>query len=194
MKTTGWLQLFAFLGALIALTPLLGAYMARVFEGKRHLLSRVLGPVERMIYRLGGTDEKREMTWLSYLGALLVFNIAGCLLTLVQMMTQAWLPLNPQHLPNVPFPLALNTAVSFMTNTNWQAYSGEATMSYLTQMTGLAVHNFTSAATGIAVLLALIRGLTRRGTGFQTVGPAGVSPAVPSMLGNFWTDLTRSTL
>ena len=139
-------------------------------------------------------DEKHGMTWLGYLGALVTFNLAGCLLTLVQMMTQAWLPLNPQHLPNVPFALALNTAVSFMTNTNWQAYSGEATMSYLTQVTGLAVHNFTSAATGIAVLLALTRGLTRRSTGFQPVGPAGVSPAVPSTLGNFWADLTRSTL
>ena len=179
MKTTDWLQLSAFFAALVALTPLLGKFMARVFQGERTFLSPVLAPMERLIYRLSGIDEKREMNWVGYLGALLLFNFAGCLLTLVQMMTQAWLPLNPQHLPNVPFALALNTAVSFMTNTNWQAYSGEATMSYLTQMTGLAVHNFTSAATGIAVMIALIRGLVRR----QSV-----------TLGNFWADLTRSTL
>jgi len=179
MNTNDWLQLVTFLAALIALTPLLGKFMARVFQGERTFLSPILAPVERLIYKLSGIDAKREMTWLHYLGALLIFNLAGCLLTLVQMMTQAWLPLNPQHLPNVPFTLALNTAVSFMTNTNWQAYSGEATMSYLTQMTGLAVHNFTSAATGIAVMIALIRGLVRRQSG---------------TLGNFWADLTRSTL
>ncbi len=122
---------------------------------------------------------EREMSWIAYACALLAFNILGCLLTLAQLMTQAWLPLNPAHLPNVSFALALNTAVSFMTNTNWQAYSGESTMSYLSQMTGLAVHNFTSAATGLAVMLALVRGLTRKQA---------------STVGNFWVDLTRSTL
>src|SRR5581483_2903572 len=141
-----------------------------------NFLSPALGWLERLIYRLGGINAKREMTWLGYLGALLAFNFVGFVVTLAQMLTQAWLPLNPQQLPNVPFALALNTAVSFMTNTNWQAYSGEATMSYLTQMAGLAVHNFTSAATGIAAMLALIRGLVRKQT---------------DALGNFWADLTR---
>lgn len=179
MHERDFLQLALYLGALVAVTPLLGAFMARVFNGQRQFLTPVLGPIERLIYRLSGLEPQREMSWLTYLGALLAFNFAGGLLTLGQMMTQVWLPLNPQHLPNIPFALALNTAVSFMTNTNWQAYSGEATMSYLTQMCGLAVHNFTSAATGIAVLLALIRGLVRQQA---------------STLGNFWTDLTRSTL
>ena len=179
MQPRDFLQLALYLAALVALTPPLGRFMARVFSGEKHALQKPLGWIERLIHRGSGVDAEREMSWLGYVGALLVFNLAGCLLTLVQMMTQAWLPLNPQHLPNVPFALALNTAVSFMTNTNWQAYSGEATMSYLTQMTGLAVHNFTSAATGIAVLLALIRGLVRRQSG---------------TIGNFWADLTRSTL
>jgi len=166
-------QFLVFLAALIALTPLLGKFMARVFQGERTFLSPILSPLGRLIYKAGGIDEKREMNWLGYLGALLLFNLAGCVLTLVQMMTQAWLPLNPQHLPNVPFALALNTAVSFMTNTNWQAYSGEATMSYLTQMTGLAVHNFTSVATGIAVMIALIRGLVRKQLSRSIFGAVG---------------------
>ena len=153
--------------------------MARVFAGERHFLSGVLGPLERVIYRLSGIDPARPMSWKAYAIALLVFNIAGAVVLLAMEMTQAWLPLNPQHLPNVPFPLAFNTAVSFMTNTNWQAYSGEATMSYFTQMGGLAVHNFVSAATGIAVAVALVRGLVRKGT---------------NSIGNFWADLTRSTL
>ena len=177
MQSRDFLQLALFLGALATLTPLLGRYMARVFQGERTFLSPLLSPIERVIYRLSGVDASREMNWLGYAGALLAFNLLGGALTMVQMMTQAWLPLNPAGLPNVAFPLAFNTAVSFMTNTNWQAYSGEATMSYLTQMTGLAVHNFTSAAAGIAV--AFIRGLVRQ----QAAG-----------IGNFWTDLTRSTL
>jgi len=179
MQSRDFLQLALFLGALTALTPPLGRHMARVFQGERTVLTPLFGPLERGVYRLAGVDSSREMSWLGYAGALLAFNLLGGALTMVQMMVQAWLPLNPAELPNVPFPLALNTAVSFMTNTNWQAYSGEATMSYLTQMTGLAVHNFTSAATGIAVAVALIRGLVRR----QAAG-----------IGNFWADLTRSTL
>jgi K+-transporting ATPase ATPase A chain len=179
MQPRDFLQLALYLAALVALTPLLGRFMARVFQGERTLLSPVLGPMERLIYRLGGVDATKEMSWLSYAGALLAFNLLGFLVTLLQLMFQGALPFNPANLPNVPFPLALNTAVSFMTNTNWQAYSGEATMSYLSQMTGLAVHNFTSAATGIAALLALIRGLTRKQA---------------SSIGNFWADLTRSTL
>ena len=179
MNERDFLQLALYLVALVALTPVLGKFMARVLQGERTFLSPVLGPVERGIYKLGGVDANREMTWLGYAGALLAFNVLGCLLTLAQLMTQAWLPLNPANLPNVPFALALNTAVSFMTNTNWQAYSGESTMSYFSQMGGLAVHNFTSAATGIGAVLALIRGLSRKQV---------------STLGNFWADLTRSTL
>ena len=179
MNQRNFVELTIYLGALLLLSPLLGAFMARVFDGKFNFLPFLLSPIERCIYALGGIDPKQEMNWLSYAGALLAFNIAGCILTIVQMMTQSWLPLNPQHLGNVPFPLALNTAVSFMTNTNWQAYSGESTMSYLTQMTGLAVHNFTSAATGMAVFLALVRGLVRKQS---------------NTLGNFWVDLTRTTL
>ena len=179
MNERDFLQLALYLLALVALTPVLGKFMARVLRGERTFLSPVLGPVERGIYKLGGVDATKEMTWLGYAGALLAFNILGCLLTLAQLMAQAWLPLNPANLPNVPFALALNTAVSFMTNTNWQAYSGESTMSYFSQMGGLAVHNFTSAATGIGAALALIRGLSRKEV---------------STLGNFWADLTRSTL
>ena len=179
VKFNDWLQLLLFIGGLIALTPILGTFLHRVFSGERTFLTPILGPVEGWIYRLGGVEAKREMRWTHYALVLLAFNVLGCLLTLVQLMTQAWLPLNPANLPNLPFPLALNTAVSFMTNTNWQAYSGENTMSYFSQMAGLAVHNFTSAATGIAVVIALIRGLTRR---------SGQS------IGNFWADLVRSTL
>jgi len=174
-----FVQIGFYVLVLLALTPPLGKFMAQVFEGRRTFLSPVLAPLERLTYRLCGINPQREMTWLGYFWALIAFNAVGALLTLVQLMTQQWLPLNPQHLPNVPFALALNTAISFMTNTNWQAYSGEATMSYLSQMAGLAVHNFTSAATGIAVLLALVRGLVRKQAG---------------TLGNFWIDMTRSTL
>lgn len=179
MHLRDFIQLALFIAALVLITPLLGRFMAGVFAGERNFLSPILRPVERLIYSLGGIDADSEMDWKKYLGALFAFNMAGCLLTLVQQMTQAWLPLNPQHLPNVPFPLAFNTAVSFMTNTNWQAYAGEATMSPFTQMAGLAVHNFTSAATGIVVAVALVRGLIRKQT---------------AALGNFWTDLTRGTL
>ena len=178
MKTTEWLQVIAYFGALVALTPLLGMFMARVFEGKRHPLF-FLKPVEKVLYTLAGVDEKREMRWMDYLGALLVFNLLGFLAVLSLQLFQARLPLNPQNLPNVPFWLAFNTAVSFMTNTNWQAYSGEATLSYLAQMLGLTVQNFVSAATGMAVLLVLARGLSRR---------------CADTLGNFWTDLVRTTV
>ena len=153
--------------------------MVRVFAGERHFLARIFGPIERAIYKLSGVNPAREMSWKAYAIAMLVFNIAGGVLLLVMELTQQWLPFNPQHLPNVPFALAFNTAVSFMTNTNWQAYSGENTMSYFTQMAGLAVHNFVSAATGIAVAVALMRGLVRK----QASG-----------IGNFWSDLTRCTL
>lgn len=179
MNTRDFLQLALFVVALVAITPPLGRFMASVLSGEPHFLSRPLGAVERGIYRLSGVEPAREMSWKAYAIALLVFNLLGGAVLLVMEMTQAWLPLNPQHLPNVPFPLAFNTAVSFMTNTNWQAYSGEATMSYFTQMAGLAVHNFVSAATGIAVAVALVRGLVRKQS---------------NSIGNFWADLTRGTL
>jgi K+-transporting ATPase ATPase A chain len=172
-------QLALFIAGLVAITPPLGRFMVRVFAGERHFLARVFGPIERAIYKLSGVNPAREMSWKAYAIAMLVFNIAGGVLLLVMELTQQWLPFNPQHLPNVPFALGFNTAVSFMTNTNWQAYSGENTMSYFTQMAGLAVHNFVSAATGIAVAVALVRGLVRK----QASG-----------IGNFWADLTRSTL
>jgi K+-transporting ATPase ATPase A chain len=174
-----FLQLALFIVGLVAITPPLGRFMARVFSGEQHFLSRVFGPIERGIYKLSGVDPDYEMSWKEYAIAMLVFNILGGAVLLLMEMTQVWLPLNPQHLPNVPFPLAFNTAVSFMTNTNWQAYSGEATMSYFTQMAGLAVHNFVSAATGIAIAVALVRGLVRKQS---------------NSIGNFWGDLTRGTL
>jgi K+-transporting ATPase ATPase A chain len=172
-------QLALFIAGLVAITPPLGRFMVRVFAGERHFFARVFGPIERAIYKLSGVDPAQEMSWKAYAIAMLVFNIAGGALLLVMELTQQWLPLNPQHLPNVPFALAFNTAVSFTTNTNWQAYSGENTMSYFTQMAGLAVHNFVSAATGIAIAVALARGLVRK----QASG-----------IGNFWADLIRGTL
>jgi K+-transporting ATPase ATPase A chain len=179
MKTNEVIQVALFFGLLIALTPLLGRFMARVFQGQRTFLHPLLRPVENLVYWAGGVEENAEMSWKGYFLAVLVFNVVGLLSLMGLQMTQKWLPLNPQHFDNVPWALALNTAISFITNTNWQAYSGENTMSYLTQMAGLAVHNFLSAATGIAVLLAVTRGLKR---------------ASAKTLGNFWVDLTRSTL
>jgi potassium-transporting ATPase potassium-binding subunit len=173
------LQLLLYFGLLLGLTPLLGEYMARVFSGRVPLFARLLRPLEIAIYRLGGISAEEEMPWKRYFSAVLIFNLVGIVTLMAIEMTQAWLPLNPQKFPNVPWALALNTAISFITNTNWQAYMGEATMSYLTQMAGLAVHNFLSAATGIGVLLALTRGLKR---------------ASATSLGNFWVDLTRATV
>jgi K+-transporting ATPase ATPase A chain len=179
MKANDVIQLLLYFGLLIGLSPLLGRFMARVFEGKRTFVSGVFGPAERWIYRLSGVDAKEEMSWKRYFAAVLIFNVIGLITLMALEMTQQWLPLNPQKFPNVPWALALNTAISFITNTNWQAYSGENTMSYLTQMAGLAVHNFLSAATGIAILVAFARGLKR---------------ASSRTLGNFWVDLTRTTL
>ena len=175
MKQNELLQLLVFFGLLIGLTPILGKYMARVFEGRL----KFLAPLETLIYRLGGVRAEEEMSWKRYFLAVVIFNVIGLLSLMAIQMTQGWLPLNPQHFPNVPWALALNTAISFITNTNWQAYSGENTMSYFTQMAGLAVHNFLSAATGIAILVAFARGLKRAST---------------KTLGSFWVDLTRSTL
>ena len=179
MNVNDMVQLVLYFGLLIAVTPLLGGYMARVFQGQRTWLSPLLLPVENLVYRVGGTKPDEEMSWLRYFWAMFIFNALGILSLMALQMTQAHLPLNPQQFPNVPWALALNTAISFITNTNWQAYSGENTMSYFTQMTGLAVHNFLSAASGLGVLLAVTRGLSR---------------ASAKTLGNFWVDITRCTL
>jgi K+-transporting ATPase ATPase A chain len=179
MNQRDWIQITLFVGLLVLCTPLLGGYMANVFSGKRTGLSRWFGPLERLIYKLAGCDAKAEMRWKTYAVALLLFNLFGFIVVFGLQVLQGWLPLNPQKFPNVPAALAFNTAVSFTTNTNWQAYSGESTLSYLAQMLGLAVQNFLSAATGMAVLLALTRGLARRSA---------------ATVGNFWADLVRSTL
>jgi K+-transporting ATPase ATPase A chain len=180
MTTNGLLQIFLFIALLVALAKPLGAYMARVYEGQPLWgLDRVMGPFERLIYRICGVRPDEEMDWKVYALAVLLFSAVGMIVLYVQQRTQQWLPFNPQKLGAVSTDSSLNTAASFTTNTNWQAYAGESTMSYLTQMAGLAVHNFTSAATGMAILIAFIRGLARRKAG---------------TLGNFWVDLTRTTL
>jgi K+-transporting ATPase ATPase A chain len=178
MSTTNWLQLGAFLAIIFACAPFLGKFLARVFDGEHHILS-FLAPVERGIYRVTGIDPSLEMNWKQYAAALLVFNAFGFASLMALLMTQQWLPLNPAHIPNMSWHLALNTAVSFMTNTNWQAYNGEVSASYLSQMSGLAVHNFLSAATGMAAALALIRGIRNKAS---------------DNVGNFWVDLTRTIL
>ncbi len=179
MISNDWVQIAIYIIALVAITPLLGSFMARVFEGEHHLLSTPLGWLERGVYRASGIDAKEEMGWKTYAWTLLAFNVLGFLTVFLLQIFQAYLPLNPQQMPNVSWHLAFNTATSFMTNTNWQSYGGESTMSYLTQMLGLAVQNFVSAATGIAVMLAITRGIMRRST---------------NSIGNFWVDLTRSTI
>ena len=177
--TYDFLQIIIFLGLLIGLTPVLGSYMYKVFTGEKHLMSAPLGWLERLTYKLVGVDASEETNWKSYAFGMLLFNFIGFLFVFLLQLTQAYLPLNPANLPNVSWHSAFNTAVSFMTNTNWQGYGGETTLSYLVQMLALTVQNFVSAATGIAVLLALTKGLSRKTT---------------DKLGNFWVDLTRSTL
>ena len=179
MMTTDWLQWIFFLAVLLAASWPLGLYMARVYQGRPCGLDVLAGPLERLLYRLSGIDAGREMDWKTYSLALMGINMVGLLAVYAMELLQGVLPLNPLHLPGVDPLVALNTAISFATNTNWQAYSGEATMSILTQMLALAVQNFLSAATGMAVAAALIRGLARRET---------------THLGNFWQDLTRSVL
>ena len=181
MTVVGWAQILVFALAILLLTRPVGAYLYRVFEGDQQPLARVFGTLERWTYRLCGVDPRVEQTWKQYTAALLVFSALGILVTYAIQRTQHLLPLNPQGLPAVEPTLAFNTAVSFATNTNWQAYAGESTMSYLTQMAGLAWHNFISAAAGLGVALALARGLTRR------AGPEGAKT-----LGNFWVDLIRA--
>lgn len=178
MTANAILQAGLYVLALLALAWPLGLYMARVFEGGPPAFVRWLAPLERGLYRLAGVRPDEDMGWRRYALALLIFNLAGFAAVYALQRLQAWLPLNPQALAGVPADLAFNTAVSFTTNTNWQSYGGEVAMSYLTQMLGLTVQNFVSAATGIAVLLALTRGFVRR----EAAG-----------LGNFWVDMTRAT-
>ena len=179
MNANGWLQILLYCVLLLATVRPLGGYLYRLFAGERVCLSPLLAPLERGCYRLAGIDASQEQNWRQYGLAMLLFNLLGFVLLYALLRTQAWLPLNPQQLPNLPADLAFNTAVSFVTNTNWQAYGGETTMSYGVQMLGLAVQNFLSAATGIALALALIRGFARPDT---------------QGLGNFWIDITRATL
>ena len=162
MTANGLLQLALYFAVLTALAVPLGRYMAAVYEGRAGLAQRVLGPLERLLYRLAGVRPDDDMSWKRYAAAVLVFNVLGILVVYVLQRLQGVLPLNPAGLPAVDPDVAFNTAVSFATNTNWQAYGGETTMSHLTQMLGLTVQNFVSAATGMAVLVALIRGFTRR--------------------------------
>jgi K+-transporting ATPase ATPase A chain len=180
MTANGWMQIAIYFVVLTALVVPLGRYMARVFEGERTFLTPVLRPVEVFLYRIAGVDEKREQHWLTYTIAALLFNAAGFVFLYVLLRLQAAIPyLNPADQSAVPADLAFNTAVSFTTNTNWQNYGGESTLSYLSQMVGLTTQNFVSAATGIALLIALIRAFAR---------------ASAKTVGNFWVDLTRSTL
>src|SRR5579859_647853 len=183
MTLVGWIQIIVFAAIIVALTKPLGVYMFHVFEGDQQPLPKVFGPIERASYKLMGVDPQREQTWVEYTIALLVFSAFGVLVTYAIQRLQAHLPLNPQGIAGVGPELSFNTAVSFTTNTNWQFYSGESTMSYFTQMAGLAWHNFTSAAAGMGVALVIARGLTRQ------KGPDG-----PKTLGNFWVDLYRSIL
>ncbi|MBK9089683.1 MAG: potassium-transporting ATPase subunit KdpA [Holophagales bacterium] len=179
MTALAFLKIAVFFLLVLAVTKPLGLYMRRVFSGEKTFLDPVLGPLERLVYRLGGVDAKKEQDWKAYAASLIAFSVLGVLGVYAVERLQGLLPLNPDHLPAVPPALAWNTAISFVTNTNWQAYVGEATMSHLTQMAALALHNFLSAATGIAIAVAVIRGIAR---------------AESKTLGNFWVDLTRSTL
>ncbi|MBI5739696.1 MAG: potassium-transporting ATPase subunit KdpA [Nitrospirae bacterium] len=179
MTANNILQIVLYFGVLLLLAKPLGLYMARVYESRPFVLDRVLGPVERIFYRLCGICPEEEMGWKKYTFAVLLFNAAGMLAVYLLQRLQGVLPLNPQRLPGVSPDSAFNTAVSFATNTNWQGYGGETTMSYLTQMVALGVQNFVSAATGMTVLTALVRGFKRHSA---------------DTIGNFWFDLTRSTL
>ncbi len=179
MTFVGWIQIIAFCAILVALTPVLGAYMTRIFNGERTWLSSVLLPVERAIYRVAGIDVASEQHWFTYTVAILLFNAAGFVFLYILTRVQGVLPFNPAGMDGISPDLAFNTAVSFVTNTNWQNYGGESTMSYLVQMLGLTQQNFLSAATGLAIAVALTRGFAR---------------ASAKTVGNFWVDVTRVTL
>jgi K+-transporting ATPase ATPase A chain len=179
MTGNGWFQIFLFVAVLLLITKPVGVYLTRVFQGDRTFLDFLLRPIEKLIYRTSGVDETKEMGWKGYGVAMLLFSAASLVLLYLFERLQLWLPWNPQKVANVAPDLAWNTAVSFTTNTNWQSYSGESTMSYLTQMAGLAYHNFVSAAVGIALAIAVIRGVARRES---------------KTIGNFWVDTTRALL
>ncbi len=179
MTLNGWLQILFFLLAILAVTPLLGRYMTRVFNRERTWLDPVLRPLERAIYKSTGVDDTREMRWTEYAAAILMFSVVSMVVLYAMQRLQPWLPWNPQGFGAVAPALAFNTAASFTTNTNWQAYSGESTMSYFTQMAGLAYHNFVSAAVGLAVAIAFIRGISQK---------------EKNSLGSFWVDLVRGLL
>ena len=182
MTANGWTQILFFFAATLFVTAPMGSFLYKVLEGRDHFLKRPLGWLERLVYRLCGVDG-REQTWKTYAGSLLAFSTVTLLVTYAILRLQHLLPFNPQGMGAVEASSAFNTAVSFTTNTNWQGYSGETTMSYLSQMAGLAWHNFISAAAGIAVAVALARGLTRHGDG-----------KTPGTIGNFWVDVTRATV
>ena len=178
MTNNGWFQIIFFLLVVLAITKPLGLFMTRVFNREKTFLDPLLRPIEKLVYRLTGVDETKEMRWTEYAGAMLMFSgVTMAALYLIERV-QNHLPLNPQKLAAVDPALAFNTAASFTTNTNWQAYVPETTMSYLTQMAGLAYHNFISAAVGIALAIAVVRGIARR---------------EQNTLGNFWVDMTRAT-
>ncbi len=179
MTANGWFQIGLFLAVILVITKPMGIFMTCVFNREKTFLDFALRPVERLIYKLCGVNEEREMAWTEYGASMLLFSGASMVLLYLLERLQLWLPFNPQHLANVPKALAFNTAASFTTNTNWQAYTPETTMSYFTQMAGLAYHNFASAAVGIALAIAVIRGVARRES---------------HTLGNFWVDVTRCFL
>src|SRR5580704_3212723 len=179
MTANGWVQIIVFFGIVLMCAKPLGTYIARVFERQQTFADRIFRPVERLIYRLTGIDETHEMRWTEYAASVLIFSLVSLLITYAIERLQHFLPLNPQHLAGVAPDLALNTAVSFTSNTNWQSYVPETTMSYLTQMAGLAYHNFLSGALGIACAMALVRGISRKES---------------KTLGNLWVDTTRASL
>jgi potassium-transporting ATPase potassium-binding subunit len=179
MKVQDLIQVILFFSVLIGLTPFLGNYMSKVYTGNKHFMLSVFGWLEKIIYKIIGVNDDDETNWKSYTFALLLFNVIGFIFLFLMQLFQATLPFNPNNTSNVSWHSALNTSISFMTNTNWQAYAGETTVSYFVQMIGLTVQNFLSAGTGIAVLLALIKGIVRK---------------TSDMLGSFWVDLTRSVL
>lgn len=179
MTPHDFIQIILFITILAVLTPLLGTYMERAFTGKKHIMLPVFGWIERLTYRFAGGAALTDTNWKSYTFSLLTFNFIGFVFLFLIQLFQSYLPLNPAHHPDVSWHSAINTSISFITNTNWQGYAGETTMSYFVQMIGLTVQNFVSAATGIAVILAVIRGISRKST---------------DKIGNFWMDLTRTTL
>src|ERR1700761_6494834 len=179
MTLNGWFQILLYFAVVLLLTKPMGLFMAKVFSREKTWLDPVLRPIEKLIYKLTAVDEKHEMRWTEYSIAMLLFSAVSMVLLYLLQRTQQWLPLNPQKFAAVPPELAFNTASSFTTNTNWQFYTGEQVMSYLTQMAGLAFHNFASAAVGMALAIAFIRGIARK---------------EKNTLGNFWVDTTRAGL